>query len=51
MRVDFHTHIIPPPHELPDWATRFGPGRWPRLVPKDPGSAMLMMGEATVMPK
>ena len=49
MRVDFHTHIIPPPHELPDWAARFGPGRWPRLVPQQPDSATLMMGEATVM--
>jgi aminocarboxymuconate-semialdehyde decarboxylase len=49
MRVDFHTHIIPPPSELPDWAAQFGPGRWPRLLPQDEHFAMLMMGENTVM--
>jgi aminocarboxymuconate-semialdehyde decarboxylase len=34
---------------MPDWAAEFGPGRWPRLVPQDDGSGMLMMGENTIM--
>lgn len=49
MRVDFHTHIIPPPDKLPDWKAQFGPGRWPSLVPQTEDSAMLMMGESTIM--
>lgn len=49
MRVDFHTHIIPSPDKLPDWKAQFGPGRWPRLVPQTEDSAMLMMGESTIM--
>jgi aminocarboxymuconate-semialdehyde decarboxylase len=49
MRVDFHTHIIPTPLQFPDWAAEFGPGRWPRLVPQDAGSATLMMGDKVIM--
>ncbi|WP_330902075.1 amidohydrolase family protein [Dyella sp.] len=49
MRVDFHTHVIPAPDRLPDWAAQFGPNRWPKLVPVDAHSATLMMGENTVM--
>ncbi|WP_158880360.1 amidohydrolase family protein [Rhodanobacter sp. L36] len=49
MRVDFHTHIMPPPSRIPDWAATFGPNRWPKLVPQDDTSAMLMMGQASVM--
>jgi aminocarboxymuconate-semialdehyde decarboxylase len=49
MRVDFHTHIIPPPSQIPDWAAEFGPNRWPRLIPLDATSATLMMGENSVM--
>jgi len=49
MRVDFHTHIIPPPDKLPDWKAQFGPGRWPKLVPVTDDSATLMMGDTTIM--
>jgi aminocarboxymuconate-semialdehyde decarboxylase len=49
MRVDFHTHIMPPPAQIPDWAAEFGPNRWPRLVPLDDTSATLMMGENAIM--
>ncbi|WP_250625625.1 amidohydrolase family protein [Pinirhizobacter soli] len=50
MNVDFHTHIIPPPGSLPDWAGQYGAGRWPRLQPVDEdGKAALMMGENAIM--
>jgi aminocarboxymuconate-semialdehyde decarboxylase len=49
MRVDFHTHIIPPPSQLPDWAAEYGPGRWPRLIAENAESATLMMGDKVVM--
>lgn len=47
MTIDFHTHILPP--ALPDWRAQFGAGRWPRLLPQDDGSAMMMMGDALFM--
>lgn len=47
MAIDFHTHVIPP--ALPDWHAQFSGGRWPRLLPQDDGSAMLAMGDTTLM--
>ena len=41
--IDVHTHVIPPGWE--DWATRFGGGRWPRLVERDACRATIMTGE------
>ena len=47
MRIDMHTHIIPP--DWPDWSTHYGAGRWPRLVPEDDGTATMMLGDAIFM--
>jgi aminocarboxymuconate-semialdehyde decarboxylase len=49
MRIDFHTHIMPPPGEMPDWGAVFGPGRWPSLTPESDGSATLRLGEQVMM--
>lgn len=43
MRIDLHTHLVPPAWE--DFAGRYGGGRWPRLVPRDPCRATLMTGD------
>lgn len=43
MRVDLHTHLVPPRWE--DWAARWGGGAWPRLVPRDDCRATLMTGD------
>ncbi|WP_158914734.1 amidohydrolase family protein [Caulobacter sp. S45] len=48
MRIDFHTHIIPPPGTM-DWTARFGPGRWPSLTAEPDGMATLRMGDEVVM--
>jgi aminocarboxymuconate-semialdehyde decarboxylase len=44
MRIDLHTHIIPQRWE--DFASRYGGGRWPRLVPRDACHATIMTGDA-----
>ena len=43
MRVDLHTHVVPPRWD--DWAARFGGGQWPRLVVKDACRATIMTGD------
>jgi aminocarboxymuconate-semialdehyde decarboxylase len=43
VRIDLHTHIVPPRWE--DWAARWGGGAWPRIVPKDECRATLMTGD------
>jgi hypothetical protein len=43
MRVDLHTHVVPPRWD--DWAARFGGGTWPRLVVKDACHATIMTGD------
>jgi aminocarboxymuconate-semialdehyde decarboxylase len=43
MRVDLHTHVVPPGWD--DWAARFGGGKWPRLVAKDACHATIMTGD------
>jgi aminocarboxymuconate-semialdehyde decarboxylase len=43
MRVDLHTHVVPPRWD--DWAARFGGGKWPRLVAKDACHATIMTGD------
>ncbi|MBI4636900.1 MAG: amidohydrolase [Candidatus Rokubacteria bacterium] len=43
MRVDIHTHIVPERWE--DWASRYGGGRWPRLVHHDACRATIMTGD------
>lgn len=42
MRIDLHTHIVPPRWE--DFAAQWGGGAWPRLVPRDACHATLMTG-------
>jgi aminocarboxymuconate-semialdehyde decarboxylase len=42
VRLDLHTHIVPPRWE--DWALKFGGGRWPRLVHHDACRATIMTG-------
>lgn len=44
MRVDLHTHVVPERWE--DFASRYGGGRWPRLVHRDACRATLMTGDA-----
>jgi aminocarboxymuconate-semialdehyde decarboxylase len=48
MRIDMHTHIIPP--SWPDWAARYGGGPWPHLVAQDKGVCMLMIGDKPFLP-
>ena len=43
MRIDLHTHIVPPRWE--DFAARYGGGKWPRLVPRDACRGTLMTGD------
>ena len=43
MRIDLHTHVVPPRWE--DFAARYGGGRWPRLEPKDACHATIMTGD------
>lgn len=47
MRIDMHTHIIPP--EWPDWRAQFGSGAWPRLEPHNDGTASMFMGDKLFM--
>jgi len=43
VRVDLHTHVVPERWE--DWASRWGAGRWPRLVRHDACHATIMTGD------
>ena len=43
MRVDLHTHIVPPRWE--DFAARYGGGKWPRLVVEADCRGTLMTGD------
>jgi aminocarboxymuconate-semialdehyde decarboxylase len=43
VRIDLHTHVVPPRWE--DFASRYGGGKWPRLVPRDGCRGTLMTGE------
>jgi aminocarboxymuconate-semialdehyde decarboxylase len=43
VRVDVHTHVVPPRWE--DFAGRYGGGKWPRLEPKDSCHATIMTGD------
>ena len=43
MRIDIHTHVVPPAWE--DWAARYGGGKWPRLVAHDACRATIMTGD------
>lgn len=43
MRVDVHTHVVPPRWD--DWAAKYGGGKWPRLVQHDACRATIMTGE------
>ena len=44
MRIDLHTHVVPERWE--DFASRYGGGRWPRLVHRDACRATIMTGDA-----
>ncbi|MBI4246021.1 MAG: amidohydrolase [Candidatus Rokubacteria bacterium] len=43
MRIDVHTHVLPPRWE--DFASRYGGGKWPRLEPRDACRATIMTGD------
>ena len=43
MRIDLHTHLVPPRWE--DFAARYGGGKWPRLDPRDACRATIMTGD------
>ena len=43
MRIDLHTHVVPPRWD--DFAARYGGGKWPRLEPKDACHATIMTGD------
>src|SRR5258707_14781035 len=43
LRIDLHTHVLPPTWE--DWAAKFGGGRWPRLVAKESCRPTIMTGD------
>ena len=43
MRIDVHTHVVP--ERWDDWASRFGGGKWPRLVHGDACRATIMTGD------
>jgi aminocarboxymuconate-semialdehyde decarboxylase len=43
MRIDLHTHIVPPAWE--DFAGRYGGGNWPRLDRHDACRATIMTGD------
>ncbi len=41
MKIDLHTHILPPPDSWPDWAAKFGYGGWVSLRQSRPCCAMM----------
>jgi aminocarboxymuconate-semialdehyde decarboxylase len=43
VRIDLHTHVVPPRWE--DFAARYGGGKWPRLAVKDACHATIMTGD------
>jgi len=43
MRIDVHTHVVPP--QWDDWASRYGGGAWPRLEPRDACRATIFTGD------
>jgi aminocarboxymuconate-semialdehyde decarboxylase len=43
MRIDLHTHFLPP--EWEDWGAKYGGNRWPRLEHCDACSANMMVGD------
>jgi len=43
MRIDVHTHVVPPRWD--DWASRYGGGAWPRLEPRDACHATIFTGD------
>jgi aminocarboxymuconate-semialdehyde decarboxylase len=43
VRIDLHTHVVPPRWE--DFAARYGGGKWPRLEPRDACRATIMTGK------
>ena len=43
MRVDLHTHVVPPRWD--DFASRYGGGKWPRLVVEADCRGTLMTGD------
>ncbi len=43
MRIDVHTHVVPP--QWDDWAARYGGGAWPRLEPRDVCRATIFTGD------
>jgi aminocarboxymuconate-semialdehyde decarboxylase len=43
VRIDLHTHIVPPRWD--DFAARYGGGKWPRLVPEADCRGTLMTGD------
>jgi len=43
MRVDVHTHVVPPRWD--DWAPRYGGGAWPRLESRDACHATIFTGD------
>lgn len=43
MRIDVHTHVLPPRWD--DFASRYGGGKWPRLEPRDACHAAIMTGD------
>ncbi len=43
MRIDFHTHVVPPRWD--NFASKYGGGRWPRIVAHDACRASLMLGD------
>jgi aminocarboxymuconate-semialdehyde decarboxylase len=42
VRIDLHTHVVPPRWD--DFASRYGGGQWPRLVPGEDCRGTLMTG-------
>ena len=43
VRIDLHTHIVPPRWD--DFASRYGGGKWPRLVIEKDCRGTLMTGD------
>jgi aminocarboxymuconate-semialdehyde decarboxylase len=48
MRIDMHSHVVPP--AWPDWAKRHGGGPWPNLAARSDGATMLMMSDKPFCP-
>ncbi len=44
LKIDLHTHILPPPGVWPDWAARFGEGAWVSLRETGPCGARMYVG-------